>query len=98
MADVKVGDRVKVRIEYGMEGGTLLPAQEGTVVYVHPEGRLYTVEFEFPGEAPGKVRRFRESYLLPPPEDKVAERVPYGMRSASHYNSALSRALREQDD
>lgn len=64
MADVKVGDRVKRRINYGMEGGTMLPAEEGTVVYVHPEGRFYTVEFTFPGREPGEVRKFREAYIL----------------------------------
>ena len=57
----KVGDTVKRRIAYGMNGGTLLPAERGTVVYVHPEGRFYTVEFTFP--SPWGVRRFRESYL-----------------------------------
>ena len=60
MADVKLGDRVRARINYGMEGGGLLPAEEGTVVYVHPEGRFYTVEFTFP------KGKFREAYLLQP--------------------------------
>ena len=64
MADVKVGDRVKRRINSGMEGGRMLPEEWGTVVYVHPEGRFYTVEFEFPGREPGKPRRFREAYIL----------------------------------
>ena len=62
MADLKVGDRVKRRIEYGMEGGTLLPAEWGTVVYIHPERRFYTVEFTFPYGK--KVRKFRESYTM----------------------------------
>lgn len=57
----KVGDRVRRRIEYGMNGGPLLPPETGTVVYVHPEGRFYTVEFTFTG--PWGVRRIRESYL-----------------------------------
>lgn len=61
---IKVGDRLSRRIEYGMEGGSMLPQQIGTVVYVHPEGRFYTVEFEFPGKEPGKPRRFREAYIL----------------------------------
>lgn len=64
MADVKVGDKVRRRIEYGMEGGTMLPTEEGVVVYVHPEGRFYSVEFTFPGKEPGQVRRFREAYIM----------------------------------
>ena len=66
MAGLKLGDRVRRRIEYGMEGGTLLPAEEGTVVYIHPEGRFYTVEFTFPGREPWETRRFRESYPMDP--------------------------------
>lgn len=62
---IKVGDRVRRHIEYGMEGGGLLPEEEGVVVYVHPEGRFYTVEFTFPGQwYPWEVRRFRESYIM----------------------------------
>lgn len=61
----KVGDRVRRRIEYGMNGGTLLPPERGTVVYVHPEGRFYTVEFTFTGRG-GRVRKFRESYIADP--------------------------------
>ena len=61
----KVGDTVRRRIEYGMNGGTLLPPERGTVVYVHPEGRFYTVEFIFTGRG-GRVRKFRESYIADP--------------------------------
>lgn len=68
--DVKVGDRVKRRVEYGMEGGTTLPAREGTVVYVHPEGRFYTVEFTC--DYGGQTRKFREAYILPPEERAVS--------------------------
>ena len=68
--DVTLGERIKARISYGMEGGTLLPAEEGTVVYIHPQGRFYTLEFTFP-DREGGVRRFRESYLLPPPADRL---------------------------
>lgn len=57
---MKVGDKVKRKVEFGSEGGSLLPAMEGTVVYVHPEGRFYTVEFCF---GTGDRRRcLRESY------------------------------------
>lgn len=68
----KIGDRVRRRIEYGMNGGTLLPPETGTVVYVHPEGRFYTVEFTFPG--PWGVRRIRESYLT---ERTGVSRTPF---------------------
>lgn len=88
--DVKVGDRVRARIEYGMEGGSLLPGEDGTVVYVHPEGRFYTVEFTFPGEYPWERRRFRESYLLPPPEDRIARPIYGGMREFSIYNKPIT--------
>ena len=78
--DVKVGDRVRRHVEYGMEGGTLLPAEEGTVVYVHPQGRFYTVEFEFTTRD-GRVERFRESYFpdrtAPDPAQEGHPRGPY---------------------
>lgn len=61
MAELKVGDRVHRQVEYGMDGGRDLPPEEGTVVYAHPEGRFYTVEFKFPYG--GEVRTFREAYI-----------------------------------
>ena len=57
----KIGDKVRRRISYGMNGGTILPPEIGEVVYVHPQGRFYTVEFTFAGR--WGVRRFRESYI-----------------------------------
>ena len=57
----KVGDKVKRRISYGMNGGTILPPEIGEVVYVHPEGRFYTVKFTFPSR--WGTRSFRESYI-----------------------------------
>lgn len=56
---VKVGDRVERRVSYG-QGFTETDPQPGTVVYVHPEGRWYTVEFTYWRD--GKLRTFRESY------------------------------------
>jgi hypothetical protein len=58
----KIGDRVRRRISYGMNGGSFLPPETGTVVYVHPEGRFYSVEYTFEGRD-GHVRKFRESYI-----------------------------------
>ena len=76
---LKVGDRVRCKVHYGMEGGGSLPAEEGTVVYVHPQGRFYTVEFIFP-QKDGRVERFRESYWprISPP-DLVPQGRPRGI-------------------
>ena len=79
---VSVGDRVMRKIYYG-DGGGLLPAEEGTVVYVHPEGRFYTVEFTFPGA--WGVRKFREAYLLPPGPERLAPPKPRYDQGGAHY-------------
>ena len=79
---VKVGDRVKMRINYGMEGGALLPKEEGVVVYVHPKGRFFTVEFTFPG--PEGPQKFRESYAIAPPPEALAPQPP-GARLQGHH-------------
>ena len=55
---IHLGDEITARINYGMEGGTLLPAEKGRVVYIHPEGRFFTAEFTF---ARGS---FRESFAI----------------------------------
>lgn len=62
--NVRLGDEILARAEYGMSGGTMLPRQRGRVVYIHPEGRFYTLEFIF---ARGS---FRESYLLLPDAER----------------------------
>ena len=85
---VSVGDRVRARINYGMEGGGLLPAEEGTVVYVHPEGRFYTVEFTFP------KGRFRESYwLAPPPERQMSQEDVIQARLQAGRHNKINGAL-----
>ena len=86
---VKLGDRIKARISYGMEGGTMLPREEGTVVYIHPEGRFYTLEFTFPG--PRGVRKFRESYPMQPDGEPEPEPDPHGLRK--YKQEALGRWL-----
>ena len=63
---MKLGDQVKKQIYTGPEGGSLLPAETGTVVYIHPEGRFYTLEFTF--ERHGHVGTVRESFPLSPGE------------------------------
>lgn len=64
---MNVGDEVKTRLEYGMQGHLQEPVETGTVVYMHPEGRYYTAEFAF---EKGTVR---ESFLIMDPERVVDE-------------------------
>lgn len=59
---MKVGDKVKRKIYYGAEGGSMLPPMEGRVVYVHPGRLYYTVEFVFEGRSGPQT--LRESYPL----------------------------------
>ncbi len=59
---MKIGDKVKRKLSYGAEGGSLLPPEEGAVVYVHPAGLYYTVEFAFEGR--DGPQTLRESYPL----------------------------------
>ena len=58
---VKVGDIVERPVWYG-QGATITAPMRGTVVYVHPEGRYYTVEYEYFRN--GERRPIRESYPL----------------------------------
>lgn len=58
MHDLQVGDTVRAKISYGLSGGSRMPPEEGTVVYIHPERRYFTLEFRFRDGA------FRESYPL----------------------------------
>lgn len=44
---MKIGDKITVKLEF--EGSNGLPVT-GTIVYIHPLHRYYTVEI--PGEAP----------------------------------------------
>lgn len=53
-----VGSTLPAKVEYGMDGGSLLPPEHGRVVYVHPARRFIVVEFSFP------CGTFRESYAL----------------------------------
>lgn len=56
--NIRLGDEILAKIEYGMTGGSMLPPEKGRVVYIHPEGRFYTLEFRFDRGS------FRESYPL----------------------------------
>ena len=61
---MKLGDKIKKKVRWievkeGPRGRTkMLPRGEavGTVVYIHPKGRYYTLEFTFSGGT------FRESF------------------------------------
>lgn len=53
-----LGDILTAKVHYGLEGGVMLPPEKGRVVYIHPEGRFFTLEFTFPKGT------FRESYPL----------------------------------
>ena len=54
--DIKLGDEIVKEPRSGEGKG---PARVGRVVYVHPEGRYYTLEFTC------ERASFRESFLLP---------------------------------
>lgn len=59
---VKVGDKVKeIPVSFRTGHAPLIPP-EGTVIYVHPEGRYCTVEYVYLWD--GERRAFRESYPL----------------------------------
>lgn len=57
-AGIHLGDEITAKVNYGMEGGTLLPPEKGRVVYIHPEGRFFTAEFRF------ERGSFRESFAI----------------------------------
>jgi hypothetical protein len=58
---MNVGDQVKVRLDYGMQGSINNPVETGRVIYIHPEGRYYTAEFRF------EKGTFRESFPIQDP-------------------------------
>lgn len=45
---MQIGEKVRKRMETGEPQGSM---QNGTVVYIHPTGRLYAVEFIVHGVA-----------------------------------------------
>lgn len=63
---MKLGDKIKKRVHWTDEARDAFGNPQkrkheyafGTVVYIHPRGRFYTLEFSLPG---GK---FRESFLF----------------------------------
>lgn len=53
---MEAGDKVTEELFFGDEHGR---TYTGTVVWIHPEGRFYVVEFAF------GLRKFRESFYFP---------------------------------
>ncbi len=84
---MNLGDKIQKQIYTGPEGGSLLPAEIGTVVYIHPEGRFYTLEFKF--ERHGQVGAVRESYLFPVPAG--SSRSAHGPKGAVAQEAAAPR-------
>ena len=75
---IKLGDKIMQKIEFGAEGGKLLPPQPGTVVYVHPRGWFYTLEFTF--ERFGVKKTLRESYCTHGIQGDESALMNYGAR------------------
>lgn len=59
---MNIGDKQHVRLESGI-------TRTGTVVYIHPRGFYYTLEFEC------KFGKYRESFLMGREETKLKKRT-----------------------
>lgn len=59
---MNIGDKQRVRLESGI-------TRTGTVVYIHPRGFYYTLEFE------RKFGKYRESFLMGREETKLKKRT-----------------------
>lgn len=59
---MNIGDKQRVRLESGI-------TRTGTVVYIHPRGFYYTLEFEC------KFGKYRESFLIGREETKLKKRT-----------------------
>lgn len=59
---MNIGDKQRVRLESGI-------TRTGTVVYIHPRGFYYTLEFEC------KFGKYRESFLMGREETKLKKRT-----------------------
>ena len=58
---MKLGDQITARPLFGgATGESEGEPQKGVVVYIHPDGRFYTLEFK----SPVTGERFRESYYF----------------------------------
>ena len=59
---MNIGDKQRVRLESGL-------TRTGTVVYIHPFGFYYTLEFKC------KFGKYRESFLIRPEQEKLKKRT-----------------------
>ena len=59
---MNIGDKQRVRLESGI-------TRTGTIVYIHPRGFYYTLEFEC------KFGKYRESFLMGREETKLKKRT-----------------------
>lgn len=59
---MNIGDKQRVRLESGI-------TRTGTVVYIHPRGFYYTLEFQC------KFGKYRESFLMGREETKLKKRT-----------------------
>lgn len=55
---VKLGQRIRANVHGGLSPDKLT----GTVIYIHPENRFYTLEFDL-----GHGYLLHESYFMPQP-------------------------------
>ena len=75
---MKIGDRIKARPMAGVSRGEPM---EGVVVYIHPEGRYYTLEFTY--RRFDQVGRIRESFFFQQePEETIHHGRHYGARGS----------------
>lgn len=84
---MKRGDTVREQINVFAPSGISFPKRltqksAGTVVYIHPKGRFYTVRFDFP------LGAIHESYYFPERDgDSSASRYTYEVRGGRHQKS-----------
>lgn len=63
---IRLYQKVYRSLSLGSDGKRSAQPVEGYVVYIHPEGRFYSVEFTFP------AGKFRESFNFTPEEKEEA--------------------------
>lgn len=71
-------------------GSHKAPLREGKVVYTHPEGRFYTLEFK----SPVTGEHFRESYYFADRLTAEERKAPYADYMGNVVAQRLLRALR----
>lgn len=75
---MRIGSKKSVT-KYVVDGNKKVPVKRtGTVVYIHPRGVYYILEF-----TGAEGEKYRESYYLPLSRARLAEKRPYGRRQDS---------------